>query len=62
MSEVSIEQMVREILKACERDGIVRFCPENFHSTGSIDELTAGDLVGPANLLQTLLMRLRETR
>jgi hypothetical protein len=52
---ISIEQMCREVLQKAVDEGIVTFNRENFGSTESPMEMTAGDLCGVANLLSTLI-------
>ena len=44
----SIEQMCRELLAQAERDRLIRI-------RGDVDMLSAGDLTGTANLLETYL-------
>jgi len=49
--DVSIEQMVRNIIETAIADGIVTFNADNYDSTPTIQHMTSGDIVGPANVL-----------
>jgi hypothetical protein len=58
--ELSVEEMVRNLLDAAIREGIVKFRRGNFYTTTCPQELTAGDLAGMANLLAAYLRQARE--
>jgi hypothetical protein len=49
--QLSVEQMVRNIIEKCVEEGIVTFNSHNYGSTPTIQHMTSGDIVGPANLL-----------
>ncbi len=49
--DVTIEQMVRNILETAVEDGIVTFNSGDYDSTPTVQHLTSGDITGPANVL-----------
>lgn len=58
---LSIEQICRDVLEKAIADSIVKFNRKNFVSTNHAQELTSGDLIGVANLLQERIRELKNS-